>query len=157
VSEARASGEHPGSARADQSPSGSPELDLTLAADVESLPALRRSVAGWLKPRGLGESDLSSVQVVLSELVANAIEASQAGDEVGVRLACAGPTLTVEVRNRSRRQEPVPIPTMADPLAPRGRGLAIVGSLTDQLSLRELDGHTVAQGVLRLDAGGADA
>jgi anti-sigma regulatory factor (Ser/Thr protein kinase) len=120
-------------------------------ADEASLPALRQSVVGWLEPRRLGEQDLSSVQVVVSELVMNAIEASRPGDEVAVRLACADHTLTVEVRNPSCRREPVPIPAMADPLAPRGRGLAIVGSLTDELSLREVDGQTVAQGIMRFD------
>ena len=153
MSDARAKGEQPDPAR--RSPR-SPELadpldfDVAVTAEVEALPELRRSLAAWLAPRGLDEGDLGSLQVVMSELVANAIEASAPGELVEVRVRMLRSALSVEVRNRSHRDHPVAIPSMADPLAPRGRGLAIVGSLTDDLSLREIDGHTVATGTLRL-------
>ena len=127
------------------------DLDLTVAAEVGSLPGLRRSVSAWLAPRPVTDPDLSSVQVVLSELVANAVEASRPGEKVDVHLTLHDRRLTVEVRNPSRRREPVPIPAMADPLSPRGRGLAIVGSLAEHLALAEVDGRTVATATLRLN------
>jgi anti-sigma regulatory factor (Ser/Thr protein kinase) len=153
VSNARATGQQPDPARRSRR---SPELaepldfDVAVVAEVESLPELRRSLARWLAPQGLSEGDLGSVQVVMSELVANAIEASDPRDPVEVRVRMLRNSISVEVRNRSHRDHPVPIPSMADPLAPRGRGLAIVGTLTKDLSLREIDGYTVAIGTLRL-------
>ncbi len=127
------------------------DLDLTVAAEVGSLPGLRRTVTAWLAPRPVDEPDLASVQVVVSELVANAVEASRPGDEVDVHLVVHDGRLTVVVRNPSRRNQPVPIPAMADPLSPRGRGLAIVGSLAEHLDMQEFDGHTVATATLRLN------
>ncbi len=151
MSDPRATGGDPGSARRSSPVSvARPDLDLTVTAEVGSLPGLRRSVTAWLAPLDLIEPDLGSVHVVLSELVANAIEASHPGEQVDVHLALDGGLLTVEVRNPSRRTEPVAIPAMADPLSPRGRGLAIVGSLTERLALAEVDGHTVARATLRV-------
>jgi anti-sigma regulatory factor (Ser/Thr protein kinase) len=156
VSETRATGEGSGWARADAgtSPDDDSDLDLHVAADKALIPGLRRSASAWLQPHHLGESDLGAVLVVISELAANAIEASQPDEQVDIHLDCADHRVLVEVRNRSRRTEPVPIPAMADPLAPRGRGLAIVSSLTERLTLDEVDGDTVAIGVLALGAGG---
>ncbi len=125
-------------------------LDLSVDATPGSLPGLRHSVTTWLAPRHLPDTLLNSIQVVLSELVANAVEASGPAEQVDVHLAVQHGAMSVEVRNPSRRTRPVTIPTMADPLSPRGRGLAIVGSLTDELSLEERDGHTVATATLRL-------
>jgi anti-sigma regulatory factor (Ser/Thr protein kinase) len=152
VSDPRATGGDSGSTRSPSQVSvARPELDLTVAAEVESLPGLRRSVTDWLAVHDLVDPDLGSVHVVLSELVANAIEASRPGEQVDVHLGFDHDVLTVEVRNPSTRHEPVAIPPMADPLSPRGRGLAIVGSLTEHLDLAEVDRHTVATATLRLN------
>jgi anti-sigma regulatory factor (Ser/Thr protein kinase) len=121
-----------------------PPFDESVAASVESLPAVRSSVARWLAPIELSDADLGAVQVVVSELLANAVEATPADQKVSVRLTDQAGSVEVEVVNPSARTAAVPIPPMADPLAPRGRGLAIVRSLSEQLSLSENNGHTVA-------------
>ncbi len=152
MSDPRATGGVPGSARP-RSPLSvaRPDLDLTVPAEKGSLPGLRSSVSAWSDLHDLVDPELGSVHVVLSELAANAIEASHPGEPVDIHLAVDRDLLTVEVRNPSTRHEPVVIPPMADPLAPRGRGLAIVVSLTEHLDLAEVDGHTVATATLRLN------
>ena len=154
LSNARATGRQPDPARRSRR---SPELaepldfDVALAAEVESLPELRRSLAAWLAPRGL-ERGRPGIGPGGDERAGG-----QRHRGVGSRRpgAGAGPdAATARSRWRSAtgpdRDHPVPIPSMADPLAPPGRGLAIVGSLTKDLSLREIDGHTVAIATLRL-------
>ncbi len=154
MSDARFTGDDPGPARGDgrggPSRPGPVDLTLTVPAEVGSLPALRAAAAEWVGPLQVGETDLGSIQVVLSELAANAIEASRPGDTVEIELSCEAGSVVVVVRNPSRLAAPVPIPAMAEPLAPRGRGLAIVGSLAERLSLREVGGQTVARADLRL-------
>jgi anti-sigma regulatory factor (Ser/Thr protein kinase) len=120
-------------------------LALVAPARIETISRVRRAVASWLGGLTLDDDDAGTVQVVVSELVANAVEASHEGEEIHVHLARRDGAVTVEVVNPSQRTAPVPIPAMADPMATRGRGLAIVGSLADQLSLVEEDGHTVAR------------
>jgi len=123
-------------------------LTLDVESRIDALPELRRSVAAWLRPQDVGEGELGTVQVVVSELVANAIEACTPDQPIEVVVDLSAQAISVVVRNPSRRTEPVPIPTMADPLAPRGRGLAIVGSLAQHLDLAEVDGQTVARATL---------
>jgi Histidine kinase-like ATPase domain len=161
VSDARATSQATGSSRRGPAPSDRPgpvtsgsasgsapgsadrgaawrQLSVSVEPQMDALADLRASVASWLDPDRLSESELG----------ANAIEASRAGEQVHVEVGLDARAVVVEVRNRSRRQTPVPLPVMADPLAPRGRGLAIVASLADELSLREVDGCTVARATL---------
>lgn len=125
-------------------------LGLVVEARVEVLPRVRRAVTGWLEPLGLTDTDVGSVQVVVSELVANAVEATRPDDEISVGLAEQDRLVSVEVVNPSHRDSPVPIPAMADPFAARGRGLAIVDALAEEMTLAEVEGHTVARCVVRL-------
>jgi anti-sigma regulatory factor (Ser/Thr protein kinase) len=134
----------PSAGRAASGGSGVPPFDRSVTATAKVLPEIRQSVAHWVEPLELDEDDLGAVQVVVSELVANAVEASVDGEKVSVRLTAAPDAVSVEVANRSGRTRPVPIPPMAEPLAPRGRGLAIVRSLSHDLALVEVNGHTVA-------------
>jgi anti-sigma regulatory factor (Ser/Thr protein kinase) len=127
-------------------------LSLVAPARIETISRVRRAVASWLGHQPLHDDDAGTVQVVVSELVANAVEASHEGEEIGVRLARRDGAVSVEVLNPSQRSAPVPIPAMADPMATRGRGLAIVGSLAEQLSLVEEDGNTVARCRVRVPA-----
>ena len=120
-------------------------FDWSTVATVAALPAVRRAVTQWVDPLGLDEDEVGALQVVVSELVANAVEASRPDDLVSVRLIDRIDVVVVEVANPSGRSKPVPIPPMADPLASRGRGLAIVRSLSTGLVLAEVDGCTVAR------------
>jgi anti-sigma regulatory factor (Ser/Thr protein kinase) len=125
-------------------------LTLAVEASPESLSSVRRSVASWIELLGVGPDEAGAVLVVVSELMANSVEACEPDDEISVCLSAEGETVAVEVSNPSRRTSPVRIPSMADPLASRGRGLAIVEALTDDISLCEVDGATVARAELRL-------
>lgn len=124
-------------------------LGLEVRARAESLPAVRRAVTSWVEPLGLDEQDVGAMLVVVSELLANSVEACDPADQLSVRMAIAGPSVTIEVSNPSHRSTPVRIPPMADPLSPRGRGLNIVRSLVEDISLAEIDGCTVARARLR--------
>jgi anti-sigma regulatory factor (Ser/Thr protein kinase) len=114
-------------------------------AGIDVLPDVRREVAAWLVALGAGPADVDLIQLVVSELAANAVEASEPGEEVSVGMAQHDAAVSIEVLNPSRRTSSVAIPAMADPMAARGRGLAIVSALADEVSLAEVDGHTVAR------------
>lgn len=168
VSDARATSDAAGSTRRASTPASAPadrlspvtsasasppgpapnQLALVVDSRLDVLTELRATVLAWLEPLHLDENEMGAIPVVLSELVANAVEASRAGEPVHVEVEVGDDAVVVEVRNRSRRHEPVPLPAMADPLAPRGRGLAIVASLADELWLGEVDGCTVARATL---------
>jgi anti-sigma regulatory factor (Ser/Thr protein kinase) len=120
------------------------ELDPSLD---EGFPLARARFAEWLAEQDVSPDDAEELHVVLSELVANAVEATPPEPDSGpVRVWAQrhGETIWLEVTNaaeRTVRFPPMPDPP-ADPLGPSGRGLLIVGAFTDRLAAETLDGRT---------------
>jgi serine phosphatase RsbU (regulator of sigma subunit)/anti-sigma regulatory factor (Ser/Thr protein kinase) len=116
------------------------ELDMTLDADPAALAGLRRLIGRWLGAQGIGESDVFAITLAVSEAAANAIEHAYGGREATFALRCtydrAGGEVVVKVTDTGRWRESHPYG--------RGRGLVIMRSLVDDVSLdRGESGTTV--------------
>jgi anti-sigma regulatory factor (Ser/Thr protein kinase) len=117
------------------------ELDPQLD---EGFASARIRFGDWLAEQHVDGEDADELHVVLSELVANAVEATPDDAPVQVWAQRNGSQIWVEVTNSARRTvrfPPMPDPP-ADPLQPSGRGLLIVGAFTDRVAAETIDGRT---------------
>lgn len=99
-----------------------------LDAHVDLVPANRRHFVGWMQDADLDDETIDELEVVFSELVANAVAASPTpSHEVGIRVHMDGDTLVLEVSNRTDEPDLVrpSVPEQDDSLRPSGRGLLI--------------------------------
>ncbi|MDH6132805.1 anti-sigma regulatory factor (Ser/Thr protein kinase) [Kitasatospora sp. MAA4] len=92
-------------------------------------------------PKGL----LGDLELVLGELVANAVAASGPSDRVEVSVDLAADGLLVEVADQSPG---TPAPRPADSCDEDGRGLLIVDALTESWGWRPSPGGKVVWGLL---------
>lgn len=103
------------------------EVELAFEAEVHSPQLARRFVRDQLRSWGLDENRAEIVQVLVSELVTNAVV--HAGSDGRVFVAHDAGCLRVEVSDRSM----APVQMVAyEPGATGGRGLVIVDALSDQ-------------------------
>lgn len=115
-----------------------PELDTRLRAETAVIADARRMLHGWLADAGVDDREVvDDLSVVLSELLANAVEASPPAGSVVVRLQLEEGTLVLSVVNEVREWVP---PSerwdLDDPLRPGGRGLLIVSALADDVTVQ---------------------
>jgi anti-sigma regulatory factor (Ser/Thr protein kinase) len=130
------------------------ELDPSLD---EGFPTARARFADWLQGQHVSEDDAEELHVVLSELVANAVEATPDAPErppIHVWAQRHGEKVWIEVSNSAQRTVRFPpMPELpADPLGPSGRGLVIVKAFTDRVAAETLDGRTRVTAVKTLRA-----
>ncbi|WP_204012064.1 ATP-binding protein [Sphaerimonospora thailandensis] len=104
----------------------SARLDCDLPAEPSSACMARARVRGHYALRG-SDDRLDDLELVVGELVANAVDASTDGQRVRVRLAHEHAHVLVEVFDHSSLP---PVRRNAELLAVRGRGLEIVDALT---------------------------
>ena len=101
------------------------KIARSFPAEVESIPAARRFVAGMLVDVPTDLSD--AIAVMVSELAMNAVQ--YAGTQFGVRAEVSAGSLRVEVTDAGGGlPELQPFPPAS---SPRGRGLLIVHLLSD--------------------------
>lgn len=81
---------------------------------------------------GLDAEARARVELVTSELVANAVEHGT-GTEIVLGIRALAPGVEVIVRNRAGRELPPRPWTMPGPDARRGRGLAVVAAASDHV------------------------
>lgn len=119
-----------------------PPIDAFVAcfdAHVDLVPANRRHFVSWLEEADLDGEAIDELEVVFSELVANAITASPAASEdVRIRAQMDGSTLVLEVSNHTDRIG-LPGPDVAgleDPLRPSGRGLLIASAFVHSVDIQ---------------------
>ena len=121
-----------------------PQRTPHFAASYESNTAViadaRTAFSAWLGARHDGELH-DEMLVVLSELVSNAVAASQAGtDEITVQAWIDDDGLTLEVTNpASAVFTTASCWDLDDPLRTGGRGLILVEALVDDLSIAPPD------------------
>lgn len=122
---------------------GGGALHLSLESQQVDLAAARQSLRAWASscvriPPAL----LANLELVSTELLTNAREASPNPDSpVRLRIDTTDNRVEVTVRSVGALFEPpLAAPSTADE---RGRGLAIVRSLSDDLAIRQV-GNTVA-------------
>lgn len=119
-------------------PASADRLELTLAADPESLAPMRRRLARWLGAVGAGETEAYEVLVAGGEACANAVaHAYAAGDASYLLEASAGEgDLELVVRDFGAWREPRS--------GSQGRGLELIEALMDEVEIeRATSGTTV--------------
>ena len=114
---------------------------VRFAGTVESpaqLAELRRSIRGFMRLHDVDEADAQDVVLAISEATANAIEHGHAGAEapVEVTLAIRDGRLTGSIRDEGTWKAPHGDPN-------RGRGLAIMRAIAEDVSITHGDGTTV--------------
>jgi anti-sigma regulatory factor (Ser/Thr protein kinase) len=124
--------------------SGQPNKPFVVRFDahVQAVPETRRAFVAWMRAAQLDGDTIEDLEVVFSEVAANAVMASpDPSDEVRVRSLFDDSVLVLEVSNRTDagRQLPLTVPDLDDPLRPSGRGLVIARSFVDSLDI-EADG-----------------
>lgn len=109
------------------------------AALLSALPSSRSDFAGWLRTAGLNDDVTSDLEVVFSELTANAVAASPAtSDDIDVHARIDDGTMVLDVSNHIAdpdRLVPAP-PDVADPLRQSGRGLLITRAFMDTVDMQ---------------------
>jgi len=120
-------------------------FERDLPADLTSLSAVRRDLAGWLRDRGVEDEARHDVVLAASEAMTNAAEHGSGGLAsalVRVRAHVAldegegAEEVVVRVHDEGRWRED-------RPSLERGRGLMIMESLMDEVAIDERHGTTV--------------
>jgi anti-sigma regulatory factor (Ser/Thr protein kinase) len=120
-------------------------LERNYGGSSSSLRTTRRDVVSCLEAHSVGEDLRGRAELVISELASNAIQASP-GIDYGVRVSLGEDAAVViavtsctDGRGPPPREEWGP----AHARAPRGRGLLIVGELTDHVAVDRSASHTI--------------
>lgn len=125
-------------------------LRRRIAADTALLGPLRAEVRAQLEGRDDEISDraLDDVELVLAELLANAVEASPDDEEIEVYVGYGTGRVTVEVTDLGQGFT-LPTEISVEPLAERGRGLLLVHAIADRVDVRSADDGTHVRAVVR--------
>jgi anti-sigma regulatory factor (Ser/Thr protein kinase) len=115
-------------------------LEQRLPADPRRLSAVRRTVAAWSAQAALSEDAAADLQLLLSEAATNAVEhayrSSEAGEFVYSVHRRPDAAVRVVVQDFGRWQPPPDDPGY------RGRGLAVIHNLAEEVSLDVSDQGT---------------
>ncbi len=107
-------------------------------AHVHAVSETRRSFVEWMRTAQLEDDAIEDLEVVFSEVAANAVAASPTPSDVVRVLAQLDETVVVlEVSNRTDTPEELPlgVPDLDDPLRPNGRGLLIARAFVDSVDI----------------------
>ncbi len=109
---------------------------MTLGASFSALSQSRSWLQSWADETGLGFGEQrDEMQLVLTELLTNAIEASGETDPVQCELVTDEKAFVLRVINQNPNGNPVEIRKMPDPYSLRGRGLALAQEMSDHLEI----------------------
>jgi anti-sigma regulatory factor (Ser/Thr protein kinase) len=123
---------------------GIPPQELWLLAKPAELKTARRFAESAAKDFGLGADVCFRFTLAVNEAVANAIEHGQpsADGRLQLRISSYGNLITFEVRDWGSFSVSRP---QQEKLQERGRGLAMMASLVDEVDLRPSDDSTVVR------------
>jgi anti-sigma regulatory factor (Ser/Thr protein kinase) len=120
-------------------------LDREYGGTTSTLRVARTDVTGCLNERGVGQDLRERAELVLSELAANAVQASP-GSPFGLRMVLdKDGAVVVAVTSHTNNGSPPPREHWGPRtlLSPSGRGLMIVDELSDQVVVDTPDPRTV--------------
>ncbi|MFN0092731.1 MAG: ATP-binding protein [Acidimicrobiales bacterium] len=121
----------------------SPSLTLRLPAARPQLALVRALLSVWLEGNGCAGQLVDDVQLIATELVANAVEASPAEScEVCVVLSLDPKGLDLLVEDEGGGFSLMDTAAAPGINALRGRGFLIVRALTDELHVRRVGDRT---------------
>jgi anti-sigma regulatory factor (Ser/Thr protein kinase) len=120
-------------------------MQLRLAGSTATINTARCAADDWLAQRGAGDDLRYRVALVVSELASNAVQAAPSRPYELSMAATAADSVTISVTNSDVNDAPPPKDHWGpgDVLAPRGRGLAIVDTLADEVIVDRSRGGTV--------------
>ena len=109
---------------------------LTLAAEPDSPPLMRRLLRRWLDERGASEEEIDELLLATAEAAANAIEHAYPPEARPFEVAAEfrGGTVTVTIRDWGRWRPPRG--------AHRGRGIMLMEGLTDSAKVSPSENGT---------------
>ena len=120
-------------------------LNREYDGDSSTLRAARSDVVSYLRAHKVAQDLQERAQLVVSELASNAIEAAP-GVDYGVRASVVDDgSVVISVTSTTEQGGPPPREAWgpADARAPRGRGLMIVGELTDRVEIERSEIDTI--------------
>ena len=124
--------------------------------DLRTLQSARRDVVGWLADHAADEATKERAALIISELASNAIQASP-GSAYSIEVAQVDSHhVSISVRNRPIEHMPPPREkwrpagnlTLKE-MSLRGRGLAIVDTLSDEVTIEHVDDELTVTAVFR--------
>ena len=132
------------------------ERDLSIDADLRWLHQAREWAARAAQEFGFEEDSCYQVKLAMSEAVANAIQhgSRTAEDVVHISARERDGALVFEVRDTGTYVEPQSVPPE---MSERGRGLALVGLVMDEVELQPGDEGSLLRFAKRLDELGPPA
>lgn len=115
-------------------------ITLELTAEFDSVTQARHFARANLRTMGVGPAIAADLELVVSELVTNAVEHGAEGPVV-LMLDCSNGVATVTVRSRGPAQAVGPSATwtIAEANSITGRGLGIVRRLADDVEVSRTD------------------
>jgi GAF domain-containing protein/anti-sigma regulatory factor (Ser/Thr protein kinase) len=128
-------------------------LSMRIPSDPYSLRNLRRSLDGWLVTQALDRAQVESVVLAVNEAVSNSIEHGYrdgSSGEIGIEAVRHDDLLAITVRDRGTWRPGPPDPA-------RGRGLAMMRALMDDVGVHHDDGGTTVRLSVRLEPDGGPA
>jgi serine/threonine-protein kinase RsbW len=124
------------------------ERELRLAADFGRMPDIRRFAEEAAEEAGFPEDQRYAIKMALGEAAANAIEhGSGEGDEIELRAAVEDDALVLYVRDSGTF---IPRVSPRGELPERGRGLAFMNEMVDEVQLHPSRAGTVVRLAKRL-------
>ncbi|HEY8057126.1 MAG TPA: ATP-binding protein [Acidimicrobiales bacterium] len=122
------------------------DFEFAVRGGFHAVRVLRHHLGAWMHEIGVQPALIDDVQLAVSELAANAIEASPLG-EADIEGNADSDTLRLAITNTARHEFRWPEghdDHGPDPSAVRGRGLQIAAAITDSLHISTQRGCTTA-------------
>lgn len=140
-------------ARGPHDTAGDP-LSVTYEGSTATINGARHDIGRWMTAQGCALADVEVAQLVVSELASNAIEAS-APEPYHVTASWQGRRVRLAVSSAADAVL-IPDPALWGPetvLAPRGRGLAIVQALVDDVAITDEKGRATVTVLISVASG----
>lgn len=134
------------------------DVAICLPQESETVALIRGVVTSALRSFGVTEECIDDIRLALSEACTNVLDHVEGDDEYEVRLEVAGDVCIISVTNTGDGFDAGQLSgELPDHSSPRGRGVAIMRAVMDQVELRsEPESGTIVRLVkgLSVDAGG---
>lgn len=115
-------------------PDDPPDASIVLAGERQSVGRGRHWVVQTMVDHGVTGMANQVVELLSSELLANAVLHGPDGDPIGVEIRCSPETARVSVTDRGG---PSPVVLHREPAAAHGRGMAIVEAMSTRWGVEE--------------------